>query len=209
MMTSRTVPDITDTRQYSSVSRSRSGMPSRQPAPAWSDPVSGAGDGLDQRRVAELRPQPVHRRLHRGGERVGRLVPDPVQQLLGRTPPGRRRSAGIRARRTPSGSAAAGAPARVAIRCAGSRRRSPCTRTGGAAGWDAPADRADPGHQLGVGERLGQVVVGAQTEPFDPARDGARGGQHQHAAREPPATSARHTSSPWTPGRSRSSTTTS
>src|ERR1700757_1860142 len=48
-----------------------------------SDPVSTLADGLNDGRLAELGPEPAHRRLDRGGERVGRFVPDSLQQLLG------------------------------------------------------------------------------------------------------------------------------
>jgi hypothetical protein len=41
-----------------------------------SDPVSTLADGLNDGRLAELDPEPAHRRLDRGGERVGRFVPD-------------------------------------------------------------------------------------------------------------------------------------
>ena len=46
----------------------------------------------------------------------------------------------------------------------------------------AAAERLDPGHQLGEGERLGQVVVRADRESLDPVADRPRGGQHQHPA---------------------------
>ncbi|OLB82132.1 MAG: hypothetical protein AUI14_01110 [Actinobacteria bacterium 13_2_20CM_2_71_6] len=44
----------------------------------------------------------------------------------------------------------------------------------------APAQGPYPRYQLVKGERLGQVVVGAQPQPLDPVGDGTAGGQHQH-----------------------------
>ena len=43
-----------------------------------------------------------------------------------------------------------------------------------------PAQRLHPGHQLLEGERLGQVVVGAELQPLDPVGDRAARGEHQH-----------------------------
>ena len=45
----------------------------------------------------------------------------------------------------------------------------------------AAQKRADPGEQLGIGERLGQVVVGAEIETLDTVFDTACGGEHQRA----------------------------
>jgi hypothetical protein len=42
----------------------------------------------------------------------------------------------------------------------------------------APGDGAQPGEQLGEGERLRQVVVGAAVEPGDPVADRVARGQH-------------------------------
>ena len=49
----------------------------------------------------------------------------------------------------------------------------------------APADRSDAGDKLGELEGLGQVVVGAQSEPLDAVSDRAGGGEHQNPARRP------------------------
>src|SRR5258708_3472336 len=43
----------------------------------------------------------------------------------------------------------------------------------------SPRQGADPGQQLGEGEGLGQVVVGAGVQPRDPVLDRGPGGQHQ------------------------------
>jgi hypothetical protein len=52
-------------------------------------------------------------------------------------------------------------------------------------GAAAPEERADPGHQLGEGERLHQVVVGARVEAQHPILHRVSGGQDEH--RELPA----------------------
>src|SRR5262249_19605731 len=52
-----------------------------------SDSVAGLGDGLDDRRVAELCPQTADGDLDSMGERVSRLVPDPLEELLCRDDP--------------------------------------------------------------------------------------------------------------------------
>jgi hypothetical protein len=46
----------------------------------------------------------------------------------------------------------------------------------------AAGQRAQTGDQLGEGERLGHVVVGAEREPVDQVVDAGGGGQHKHAA---------------------------
>src|SRR6202162_905556 len=46
-------------------------------------------------------------------------------------------------------------------------------------GCGASQERADTGQQLGVGERLDEVVVGAGVEPAHPVGGPAAGGQHQ------------------------------
>jgi hypothetical protein len=45
----------------------------------------------------------------------------------------------------------------------------------------AAAERPDPGHKLTKGERLGEVVVGAEVDGIDPVGDLPCRGQHQHA----------------------------
>ncbi len=49
-------------------------------------------------------------------------------------------------------------------------------------GGTAPAERAQPGHQLGKLERLGEVVVGAELEPRHLVVEATGRGEHQHAA---------------------------
>ena len=81
-------------------------------------------------------------------------------------------------------------------------------RTGGAPGCP-PAQGPDPGHQPGEVERLGQVVVGAQAQPLDPVGDRTAGGQHQYPGQRARRDQVGADRSPCTPGRSRSSTSTS
>src|SRR6266850_5648617 len=47
-------------------------------------------------------------------------------------------------------------------------------------GSRAPCERLDSRHQLGKGERLGQVVVGADVESGDPLLERAMRGKNQH-----------------------------
>ena len=47
------------------------------------DPVAALADGLDERRIAELDPQPADGRADGGGERVGGLVPYPLEEFFG------------------------------------------------------------------------------------------------------------------------------
>ena len=56
--------------------------------------------------------------------------------------------------------------------------------TGGSARSGAAAQGPDAGHELGEGEGLGQVVVGAERQALDPVVDAARRGQHEDAGRE-------------------------
>ena len=49
-----------------------------------SDAIADARDRLDDGRVAELAPQGHDAHAHGVGERVGVLVPDALEQLLGR-----------------------------------------------------------------------------------------------------------------------------
>ena len=51
--------------------------------------------------------------------------------------------------------------------------------------------RPDAGQELVEGERLGDVVGGAEVEPFDPVGDLAPGGQHDHRQRRPRAADRR------------------
>ena len=57
---------------------------------------------------------------------------------------------------------------------------SPAVRTGGAAGVVRRPERPHPRDQLDEGERLGQVVVGAEREARDLVLDRAARGQHDH-----------------------------
>ena len=106
------------------------------------DPVARADHRLDDRRLAELAPQRHHRHPDGGRERVGVLVPDPVEQLLAADHGARAISSvsstpnSLRVRSTSS-------PARVTVRLAGVQlevagRAAPAARPGWCAGR-APA----------------------------------------------------------------------
>src|SRR3954467_9496587 len=86
-MVSRTTPESRKSTPYKRVSRSRTRIPD-----SWDvrpmripllDPVTRPGNGLDDGRLAQFRPEAVHGGLPRGGERVGGRVPHPFQELLG------------------------------------------------------------------------------------------------------------------------------
>src|SRR5687767_11058980 len=51
------------------------------------DPIAGFRNGLDDRRVAKLGAESAHRDLHRVRERIGRLIPDSLEELLCRNNP--------------------------------------------------------------------------------------------------------------------------
>ena len=53
------------------------------------------------------------------------------------------------------------------------------------AGLVAAGEGADAGDELGKGERLGQVVVGAEAEAVDAVFDRVGGGEHEHARARP------------------------
>jgi hypothetical protein len=46
----------------------------------------------------------------------------------------------------------------------------------------APCQRAHPRHQLGDVKRLGEVVIGADTQPLNAVFDGGCRGEHQDGA---------------------------
>jgi len=148
------------------------------------DPVAGLGQRLDDRRVAELAPQPADRHLDRARERVGHLVPHPLQQFLGRDHPPLRgeqqleHAELLRSQVQRSASPARAPPRRVEPQVTVLQHRRE-RRLG-------PAQQCpQPRHELGECERLGQVVVGAEAESVHPVLDGRRGGQHQHPAAPP------------------------
>ena len=97
-------------------------------------------------------------------------VPHVVAGSPSWSPPRPAGAAGTPAARTPAGSARSRVPARWTARGAGSRRRSPAVSTVGRSRRAAPQQRPQPGHQHHVGERLGQVVVGAEVEAPRPRR---------------------------------------
>src|SRR5262245_57959380 len=91
-MPTSTTPQPRKSAPYSRVRRRRTvrrATPTRgnRRIAGSSDPIAGLGDRVDERGVAELGPQPADGDLDGLGERVGALVPDPLQQLLGRNRP--------------------------------------------------------------------------------------------------------------------------
>ena len=52
----------------------------------------------------------------------------------------------------------------------------------GDGGLGAAKERADTGDEVGEGERLGQIIVGAQPEALHPIVDCGRGREHEHPA---------------------------
>src|SRR5215468_2865591 len=184
------MPEARKTDPYSRARRPRTvvrGWRIRRSAPVTiaasgtagsADPVARPGDRLDDRGVAELGPQPAHCRLHRLAERVGRLVPDPLQELLA----GDDGAAGaeqdlqhgelLRVERE--------FPARPGdLPTGGVQPQVPVAQHRGKCGTGAPYQRPDPGHQFAEVEGLGQVVVGAQAEALDAVADGAGPGEHE------------------------------
>ncbi len=117
-------------------------------------------------------------------QRIDRVVPGPLEQLLARDD----RAIGaeqelehrklLRAQRDrlpcSHDPAASGVELQVAVHEGRSQRRA-----------RAPRQRPDPSDQLSEVEGLGQVVVGADAEAFHPVLERSGGGQHQHAARAP------------------------
>jgi hypothetical protein len=146
-----------------------------------SDAVAAFPDGLDHRGVAELGPQPLDGGLHGPGERVGRFIPYPFEQFLGRDRPSVRGEQAFQhgeflagQRQAPPGAdrdPASRVHAQVAV------GEGDGQRSGG-----APAQGPDAGHQFGEIERLRQVIIGAQPEALDPVPNRPGRGQHQHPA---------------------------
>ena len=143
------------------------------------DPVAGADDGLDHRRVAELAAQVHHRHPDGVGERVGVLVPHPFQQLLGAD----HGAAGARMSTSSTASSlwvtGSGRPARVTKWRAGSRTMSPTSRTGFTARRPRRASARMRATSSAKAKGLPEVVVGAEHQPGHPVVEVAGGGQHQ------------------------------
>ena len=77
---------------------------------------------------------------------------------------------------------------RVTSRVAGSRRRSPTVENGRPLCFAAAGKRSQAREQLGEGERLDQVVVGAAVEAGDPILDPITRRQHQDRRPHPGGT---------------------
>ena len=149
-------------------------------------PVPAADDRLDQRRLAELTPQPHHGHRDGVGERVSVFVPHPFQQLLGadhRAVGGHQHLqhteflAGQRDQ-LPVPAGPAPGPVKSQLTAVQHRRGGRCPA----------AEGIDPRDQLREVERLGQVVIRAEVQSVDPVIGLAGRGQHQ----DPGAT--------WAPG---------
>jgi hypothetical protein len=117
--------------------------------------------------------------FHRGGEGISGFVPGSFEQFLGGQDQPRRgeqtfEQCELLGTQLEPPAGAEGRPAsRIQHDVAAAEGR--WKRRGGTA-----RQGADPGDQFGEGERLGQVVVGAETQPVDPVLDRAGRGQHQH-----------------------------
>ena len=72
-------------------------------------------------------------------------------------------------------------PSRKTSRRLGSSLIPARSRTGGSGTRRTAAEGTHAGGQLAEGERLGQVVVGADLQALDTVADVAGGGEHQHA----------------------------
>ena len=120
------------------------------------------------------------------GERVGVLVPDLFEQVLGAEEGRAGAQQGLQQGelldRQVELPAVAGGGAAERVELDAGRAQRPGARGGPAAG-----QRADAQDQLGEVERLGEVVVGAQRQAADPVAGRAGGGQHQHHRRGRPA----------------------
>src|SRR5215469_2241606 len=85
-MASSPAPAARNSPLYSAVRRNRT-VRRGSVAVTWvralriSDPVTARRDGLDHRRLAELGAQPADGHLDRAGERVGHLIPHPLEQV--------------------------------------------------------------------------------------------------------------------------------
>ena len=177
-MTSRTSPEPNSRHAYSTARRARRCLvrfTGRRCGRLASRTVSMTGGS------PSLPRQPAHRRLHGGGERVGCLVPHPVEQLFRwHDPPGGGQQA-LQQRELPRAEvqspsrARRGVPARVEGDVA-------VLQDGWHGGCRAPGQGPDPGDQLGEVKRLSDVVVRAEPEAVDLVADSAGGRQHQHPA---------------------------
>jgi hypothetical protein len=149
-------------------------------------------------------PVPPDGGLDGAGERVGRFVPYPFEQFLGRDWPSVRGEQAFqhgeflgRERQAPPG----------ADRDAAGRIQAQVTayEADGQRGGGAPAQGPDARHQLGEIKRLGQVVIGAQVQAFDPLPDRRRCLDRVGYLRAGPCPRAVH-AQPWRAGLPRSPT---
>ena len=149
-------------------------------AGSWVEAVPGAPHGLD-----ELSPELAAQVADVDLDGVRAASRPAASQTWSRISTFVTTRPGLRSRysRTPNsrGVSATGSPATVTARVAGSRRTSPAASTTGRAAAGARRSRArSAGEQHDVGERLGQVVVGAAVEPVGLVVLAVLGRQHQH-----------------------------
>src|SRR5580704_15911628 len=143
--------------------------------PSLGNPVAAADDRLDQRRLPEFPPQAQDSDRDGVGERVGVLVPDLLEELLGRhyRAVGRDEHLEHTELLAGQGDGPAGPGDRPAGPVDDQVTPGVHRRRGGA----AAAQGTDPGGQLGEVEGLDQIVVGPQVQPFHPVLDQSGGGE--------------------------------
>src|SRR5262249_47920183 len=145
------------------------------------DAVAGFGDGLDDRWVAELAPEPADGDLDGVGEGVGGLVPDPLEELLGGNDPA------LGCEQQLEDTELLGRKVEWSALSTGASLRGVELEVVVAQNWrygrlGAAIEGVDAGDEHGEVERLGEVVVGAAVEPVDEVVHRGRGGEHQDSA---------------------------
>ena len=155
------------------------------------DAVSGADDGVDDRRLTQLAAQRHHRDPHGRRERVGVLVPHPVEQLLAADHRAVRGEQRLEDPELLAGQVDQLAAAASPCAWTESSSMSPAVSTGGAAGVVRRPSARTRATSSANANGLAQVVVGTQREAGHLVLDGAARGQHhdprQHALVGEPA----------------------
>lgn len=134
------------------------------------------------RRITKLGAQPANRGLHRGGERVGRLIPDALEQLLSGDQPARCRQKAFKNCEL----------LRTEIQASTGSRRYPAAgierdvivfEDRGHRNRGSASKGPYPCYQLCEVKWFGQIVIGTQVKALDASPNGARRGQHQYPGR--------------------------